>query len=204
MGFVTRTTDSSSYAVFTPSFQKTGGGDFSFTNIISAADMPAYEIAMQVYDPVNGVWDEVTWDGTGFTDWSDYQEMPLEIGKGYLGFFVNEAKVSGEVAGEETSGGARTFTHSVPSGDYYVFGSAFPVPLQASNFNIADVFDPYTLAIQIYDPIEGAWNEWTWDGTGFTDWSDYLSGDIAGVGEGVLICNSMGDTVQLVETISAN
>ena len=190
------------YRAFTASLQKIGGGTTGIADIIEATELAsaAYGIEMQVYDPDDGVWNSWVWDGSSWTDWTDTADLDFTTGNGYLSSVTAEIKIAGEVVGTATSTG-RTYTHSIPNTGFFVFGSAFPVPLKTSNFNFSQAFMAYDVEIQVYDPDAGEWVSWIWDGTGFTDWSDYLPDQIAPVGEGVLFSSSNADTVELVETI---
>jgi hypothetical protein len=108
-----------------------------------------------------------------------------------------DVQVSGEVVNPTTL----TFDHVVPAG-YSFIGSAFPVALLQSNCNFGTVLAPYGNDIQVYDPDDGSFTQWIWDGTGFTDWTDYLPDTIAQQGEAVLFGNMSGDDQTITEDIN--
>lgn len=193
VGYTTRAAEG--YTCFVPGFQKVGGGTTTLNDLLDENTLTAYVDEVQIYDPVEGLFVSWIWDGTGWTDWTGTQELEIAPGEGYFANFTLDQNVCGEVVNSDTL----AFTHEVPTG-YSALGSAFPTAMVASNFNFAQVLTAYVDEVQIYDPVEGVFVSWTWDGTGFTDWSTYLPDVMAPQGEGVFFGNISGFT-ELVETL---
>ncbi len=184
--------------IFAPGFQKVGVGSGTtvINDLLDETTLTPYADELLVYDAVNGVLNQWLWDGTGWTDWTESKDMEIGTGEAIFANFSLDQVIAGEVVNADTL----TYAHNIPAGAS-LFGSAFPVPLLASNFNFGTVLTAYADSVLLYDPVNGVLNQWLWDGTGFTDWTDYLPNQIAAAGEGVMIENNSSFS-GLVETVA--
>ena len=184
------------YTIFNPSFEKVGGGESDISDLIDVTQLTGYVDEIDIYNPDDGLTYPFVWDGvSGWTDYDVTTNIVVEPGKLYMANFLMNTKVSGQVVNSSTL----VFEHDVPAG-FSFFGSAFPEALKTSNFNFGDVMTPYVDEIAIYNPEDGLSYSYVWDGTGFTDYENYLNDELAPMGEGIMINNAMGFT-GLTETL---
>ena len=173
-------------------FQKVGGGETHISDVIDTTSLTPYVSDIMVYDPVEGTFTQWIWDGTGFTDWVNTTDPVIALGSGFLSMLDADVTVKGEVVNPDTL----IYQHTIPVG-YSFVGSAFPMPFLQSNCNFAETLTAYASDVMVYDPVEGTFTQWLWDGTGFTDWVDYLPDQLAPRGGSILFGNP-NETAQVI------
>ena len=136
------------------------GQEADLTELIEADTIGEYSDELQIYDPENGVFVTHMWDGTQWinAETDDPVEISVIPGNGFL--VVSDAPwtIKGEVP-EMTS-----YDHPIEAGVPCVVGNAYPVAATVADFDWSEVAE-YEDELQIYDPENGVFVTYMWDGT---------------------------------------
>jgi hypothetical protein len=145
-------------------FVKVGGGTTYITDILDMDTVAPFEDVLQIYDPVNGVFVDHMWDGSSWFNAGTDELVDIEIvpGNAFLVVASGDWIFKGEVAS------ITTYTHAIEAGTPTFVGNAFPADTTLANFDWSAI-EPYEDLIQLYDPVNGVFVDYMFDGT---DWFD--------------------------------